>query len=57
MLQDNINWRNYNSCVVIYINRLRESCYVLTTQFNIYIYKINKNRYNVVIHTYVYNVV
>ena len=60
-LEVNVNWRNYNSFVVIYIKWLRQSCYVFTTQlkFIARIYKINKYRYNLVkaISTHVYSVI
>ena len=42
-----MNWRNYNSFIIIYITW---SYYVFTAQlkFNVHIYKINENIYNVV---------
>jgi len=50
VLQVKVDRHNYNSYVVIYITWLRQSCYVFTTQwkFNVHIYKISKDRYNVV---------
>ena len=41
---------NYNSYAVIYVSWLRQSCYVFTEQLklNVRIYKVSKDRYNVV---------